>query len=520
MEHGDRSLALLILCYRANQLDRWRHDALEIVDTLALNGIEHQLIDPANECHRQIAGERRIALSLATLAIDYVQDKSSNLFIHASPCRKPWWPKCQYLDKQRPHQHRILRQAIQVGRHGAFNLHVPVQGGINGIPQYLEGIQTGGLIERNQAIRLRAEVFIKRAPRYRRFSNDIGNRGISVALDRHRACHPFHQSLAVGCVGIRLCLENLSHVSRGLNGGFWYLTVPYIRISMLMAVRNRTNHIGANRMTHLVVRRLQIDLETPFERHWCGGDAFRTAFFNALSMSFPVGEQFFIDSVRNGYKALPPAIQERFETEVQGFIGQEATHRRIHSLFNGHLERQGLVNAWGPRAQERLKMMQGSDFRHWLAITAANEHFTALFADWILDHHEWLNCSDSRLKTMWMWHSAEEAEHKSTAFDLYQALGGNHDWRLKWMRRIAFVFVGDTLRQTIANLKQDGTLWKWDTWKSAGSFLFGTRGLIRHAYKPWREYNRRDFHPSQQDSPLSARWLEDNASVYSAVRAG
>lgn len=45
-------------------------------------------------------------------------------------------------------------------------------------------------------------------------------------------------------------------------------------------------------MTELVVRRLLVDLETPFARRWCGGDAFRTAFFNALSMSFPVGEQF------------------------------------------------------------------------------------------------------------------------------------------------------------------------------------------------------------------------------------
>ena len=49
-------------------------------------------------------------------------------------------------------------------------------------------------------------------------------------------------------------------------------------------------------MTELVVRRLLIDLETPFARHWCGGDAFRSALFNALSMSFPVGEQFFIDA--------------------------------------------------------------------------------------------------------------------------------------------------------------------------------------------------------------------------------
>jgi len=59
-------------------------------------------------------------------------------------------------------------------------------------------------------------------------------------------------------------------------------------------------------MTDLVVRRLLIDLETPVARHWNGGDAFRTAFFNALSFSFPAGEQFFIDSVRRVLTAPSP----------------------------------------------------------------------------------------------------------------------------------------------------------------------------------------------------------------------
>lgn len=74
-------------------------------------------------------------------------------------------------------------------------------------------------------------------------------------------------------------------------------------------------------MTELVVRRLLVDMERPMPRHWCAGDAFRTALFNALSMSFPVGEQFFIDAVRNGHKAMPAEQQERWRTEVQGFVG-------------------------------------------------------------------------------------------------------------------------------------------------------------------------------------------------------
>ena len=270
-------------------------------------------------------------------------------------------------------------------------------------------------------------------------------------------------------------------------------------------------------MTDLVVRRLLIDLETPVRRHWCGDDAFRSAFFNALSMSFPVGEQFFIDSVRNGLKVLPADQQAAWKDEVQGFIGQEATHRRIHGLFNAHLEQHGLVNAWERRARERLKLMDGLDPRHGLAITAANEHFTALFAEWLLGQADFFQGTEPRLKTLWLWHSAEEAEHKSTAFDLYQALGGSEAWRLKWMRRVTVIFLTDTLRQTVNNLRRDGSLWQWSTWTSAARFLLGRRGMLRSNFKPWRDYFHADFHPSQQHSALSATWLRENAGNYTVV---
>ena len=270
-------------------------------------------------------------------------------------------------------------------------------------------------------------------------------------------------------------------------------------------------------MTELIVRRLLIDLEQPVARHWCGGDAFLTAWFNALSMSFPVGEQFFIDSVRNGLQALAPEQRDRYQGEVQGFIGQEATHRRIHALFNTQIERHGLVNDWEPRARERLRLVEGTDPRHGLAITAANEHFTALFAEWMLSHHHLLDGCEPRLKALWLWHSAEEAEHKCTAFDLYQALGGSHAWRVKWMRRITLIFLTDTLRQTANNLRRDGTLWRWSTWRSAGRHMLGREGLLRRSFSPWWAYFRRDFHPSQQSSDLSGNWLRDNAALFTRV---
>lgn len=270
-------------------------------------------------------------------------------------------------------------------------------------------------------------------------------------------------------------------------------------------------------MTELVVRRLLIDLEAPFARQWNGGDAFRTAWFNALSMSFPVGEQFFIDAVKLGLKALPDNQREAMAADIQGFIGQEATHRRIHALFNGQLEQQGHHNAWAERAVRRLKRLEGLDPRHWVAATAATEHITAIFAEWMLAHPECLDGAEPRLRTLWTWHASEEAEHRSIAFDLYVALGGNDLWRHRFMRIVTVHFLLDVFRQTVRNLWHDGELFKPRTWRSGWQLLFARGGLIRSIYRPWKRYFEPGFHPSQQDASAAERWLRENGDSYTVV---
>jgi predicted metal-dependent hydrolase len=46
-------------------------------------------------------------------------------------------------------------------------------------------------------------------------------------------------------------------------------------------------------MSELAVRKLWVNRTTSFEKRYCGG-ASKSAFFNALTMSLPVGELFFI----------------------------------------------------------------------------------------------------------------------------------------------------------------------------------------------------------------------------------
>jgi predicted metal-dependent hydrolase len=267
----------------------------------------------------------------------------------------------------------------------------------------------------------------------------------------------------------------------------------------------------------LTVRRLLVDLDTPLPRHWCGGDAFRTAFMNALSMSFPAGEQLFIDSIRKALAELPADRQQRFAAEVQGFIGQEATHRRIHQRFNAHLEAQGLLNHYERRILQRRAFLESLDTRNWVAVTAATEHFTAVFAEHLLGRPDLLAGSQPRLVQMWLWHSAEESEHRATAFDIYTALGGNHEWRCKVFKAVARNFAVDTALQTWSNLWRDGTWWRPSTWVSAWTTLFGRSGLLRLGYAPMRRYLREDFHPDQGDGEAGVRWLAANAALVPAV---
>jgi hypothetical protein len=285
-------------------------------------------------------------------------------------------------------------------------------------------------------------------------------------------------------------------------------------------------HPAAN----LTVRKLHIDLSHPFEREWNGDRAFVTAFQNALSMSFPVGEQFFIDAVRAGVAHLPdtPAFDTLRQT-VKNFVGQEATHRQLHAQFNRQLAEQGLVNhweVWALRRIERLRQVlsrhRGKAYLTELAVTAAYEHLTALMAEEVLSQidqpGDWFAQANPTLQTLWRWHAAEEAEHKSVAFDLYITLGGNRRARIRAYLMVLFIFSVDATRQTLGNLYRSGQLFKPSTWLGAATFIFGRYGVLRRLTSPTLAYLRRDFHPDQLGTPaLGQSWLQQHAMDWHAV---
>jgi len=159
---------------------------------------------------------------------------------------------------------------------------------------------------------------------------------------------------------------------------------------------------------------------------------------------------------------------------------------------------------------------------HELAMTAAFEHFTSIFGDLTLERidqpGDWFAGAEPPLQTLWRWHAAEESEHKCVAFDLYQRLGGNHAWRMRWFWYVTVQFSTDVFRQTVNNLWHDKTLFKPSTWWSASRFLFGRHGMVWRVAKPVWAYTRKDFHPMQVGHPTQAQdWLNGHAYQWSAV---
>ena len=190
-------------------------------------------------------------------------------------------------------------------------------------------------------------------------------------------------------------------------------------------------------------RHLDFDLPDPLPRHWHGGDAFKSHLFDAMSVLFPDGERFFIDSVRQFRDQITdPTLKE----QIRGFIGQEGHHSREHLEYSQRLRDLGYaIEPIERRARGRIRYAQKRlSPQRQLAATAALEHITAIMADQVLREPECLRGADANMARLWRWHALEETEHKAVAFDVYQQVCGNRRLLRRAMRLATLFFVLDT----------------------------------------------------------------------------
>lgn len=257
------------------------------------------------------------------------------------------------------------------------------------------------------------------------------------------------------------------------------------------------------------VRNARFALGSEVPHDWHGGRTAVSIFFDNLSIFFPPGERFFIASV----KAHKHQVHdEELLKQVRAFCGQEGMHTREHIRYNQMLRDRGYpVDDMEKRVENLLRMVsRRSPTRRQLAVTCALEHFTALMADALLKDPRVLEDADPRMASLWKWHAAEENEHKSVAYDVYRAAGGNYPERAAVMIGTTVVFWKKVLEHQIRMMRARGVHRSPRAWASALWFLFGDPGGLRKVFRPYFHYFRPGFHPWDIDNrDLLEQWKQE-----------
>lgn len=244
-------------------------------------------------------------------------------------------------------------------------------------------------------------------------------------------------------------------------------------------------------------------LREPLAGDWHGGHAFQTAFFNALSLSFPVGEKFFVDSVKH---YLPRIDDSKLQRDAAVFVQQEYIHRREHQRYNEILaEVRGFdlqkLESLYVREIERANE-QPSIAR--LAATVVLEHITAMFAAGSMRNPRWMDGAHPVMADLWQWHAIEETEHKSVAYDVFLAVGGDRKLLRQVMRIVRLRFPYHVFLSICQMRRMEGKpLMSLSFWREGYEFLFGKSGVIREVAEDFRMFFRDDFHP----------WMIDNREL-------
>lgn len=253
-------------------------------------------------------------------------------------------------------------------------------------------------------------------------------------------------------------------------------------------------------------------------RLWHGGRVEATAIYNALSSTFPIGEAYFVESVRAFRAGTPPKLAD----EIKAFTTQEAIHSREHDAFNKAAGRAGYdLSKLEAQVEKRLAITRSRPPIVNVAATMALEHFTAILAHQLLKDARHLEGADPEAADLWRWHSVEEIEHKGVAYDTW--LFATRDWK-RWKRwkvkakvmlYVTRNFVVDRTAGALELMRQDGVrgvrAWTMLLW-----YLWVSPGMFRKIAGAWLKFFLPGFHPWNEDDRDLLRAYEASVGQVSA----
>jgi predicted metal-dependent hydrolase len=250
---------------------------------------------------------------------------------------------------------------------------------------------------------------------------------------------------------------------------------------------------------------LKFDLGDAIASQWSPAQPEFSHCASAFMAALPQLEPYFMHNVREALELLrDPALVR----EAECFIQQEARHAQQHRAWNQVLARRYPGFEQLERAiKARLaasKRRHSLPFR--LAYTAGYEALTyQVVSFFVSQRRSFLRGADPRVIALLAWHGVEEVEHKSVAFDVFEAVDGGYALRIAGFL-LALAYTARDLHKILMHLlRADGLADDRDSRRRLNAVR---RALLRHVMPELRHYFRPGYHPSQHRDPMLAdAWL-------------
>ena len=249
----------------------------------------------------------------------------------------------------------------------------------------------------------------------------------------------------------------------------------------------------------LAVRKVILDFSDA-KAHWSPAQPEFSHMMNGVSACLPDLEPFLCKVVSSARAELPDDAVE-LARDATLFLGQEGRHSRLHRQFNKTLIAEGYT--WLAELQKELhddlediRLRRGHKFA--LAYAEAFETFGPLGARFFFDKAKDIFTPwDEPTVYLWLWHFAEEYEHRTVCNYLYRELYDDYLTRVWALAYMSVHLLGWVMKVAFRLIRTDRETGRIpDKWRSRARLVravcrlggyvmprLAVRGLQRH-YDP------------------------------------
>jgi len=179
------------------------------------------------------------------------------------------------------------------------------------------------------------------------------------------------------------------------------------------------------------VRKPNFDYATSLP-HWCKSNPGFSQLQNLGSLMLPYLEPYLNTVMRRAQVKLDP--EHPLNADIALFCKQEAMHYLQHGAYNEKLREAGYARL--PEIEKRYedhfqRLLDQKSLKYNCAYCLGFETIGPVAtAMWFEGLDDFLEGADPAVVGLWKWHLAEEYEHRTVAFDVYQTLFGGYFYRV------------------------------------------------------------------------------------------